>query len=121
MRASRKKFLRKSHQSTIESFSKDRLYSGHVLWVLFFMLWGVFLSGMLEKKLGAPGIWQAVELKNLLNQKKKILTHYKTAEENLSYQRQGLLEDSGVQEREIRRVLGYAAQSEIIFDFGGSE
>jgi cell division protein FtsB len=87
------------------------------LWIGIFCLWLVFLSGIA----GAPGVIQAVKLSSLLQSKHAQVT---VAQVDISKLETdiALLETSRVvQEREVRRVLGYAGNDEIIFDFTGSE
>ena len=77
----------------------------------------ILLSGVLSSFLGSPGIYQAIQLQEILNSKQSQFDH---AENDLmSLQEDSvLLEKSKImQQREIRRILGYAAPNELIFDF----
>jgi cell division protein FtsB len=87
------------------------------LWLCAFALWGLFLSGVGASFVGSPGVIQAVRLKRLLDSK---LTQSSALQAELTQLRTEAiqLERSKVtQQREIRRVLGYTAPDEIIFDF----
>jgi hypothetical protein len=82
-----------------------------------FGLWILFLSGMLANFVGSPGILQAIRLKNLLESKKLQLAQAQEELRRLKTDAILLENNRFAQQREIRRVLGYAAGDEIIFDF----
>jgi cell division protein FtsB len=81
----------------------------------------MFLSGAGASFVGSPGVLQGVRLKKLLESKRTALL--KLEDEVIRGEEEsGRLEKSRlVQEREIRRSLGYAAPDELIFDFTASE
>lgn len=86
-------------------------------WTCVFALWGVLLSGVLASLGGGPGVLQGMRLNALLESKATQKSELETEIDRLNRD-SDLLEKSKVaQEREIRRVLGYAAPDEIIFDF----
>ena len=87
------------------------------VWACVFGLWGLFLSGALASFVGSPGIIQAIRLKNLLESKQANVTRIQEEVRVLTTEAVQLEKSKVVQQREIRRVLGYAAQDEIIFDF----
>jgi hypothetical protein len=98
-----------------------RKISPNRIWILIFGIWLVFLSGVLNPLTGSPGVLQAVQLQRILNNK---LTQIDVAENQLiALQEEStrLEKNPLTQEREIRRVLGYAAPSELIFDFSADE
>jgi hypothetical protein len=86
-------------------------------WITVFGVWFVFLSGLLTPFLGTPGIIQALRLRHTLETKQALVSLHE--DELLRLQsRIGQLQKSPVaQQVEIRRVLGYAAPNELIFDF----
>ena len=87
------------------------------LWTAFFTLWGLFLSGLFSQWTGSPGILQAVQLKAHLDQKKELLAASEAEVASLIAEQKRYREDSRIQELEIRKVLGYAANDEVIFEF----
>jgi cell division protein FtsB len=94
------------------------------VWIALFSVWGLILTGTLAGLLGSfvgPGVLQAVRLQNLLQAKNtqldKIQTHINELQTDAA-----LIEKSPVtQQREIRRVLGYAAADEIVFEFSSNQ
>src|SRR4051812_16212824 len=88
------------------------------VWGLVFAFWTLFLSGVVA----SPGTLQAVRLHDLLADRQ---THVEQVQEDirkLQTEAEELEKNKVVQQREIRRVLGYAANDELIFDFSsGSE
>jgi cell division protein FtsB len=75
------------------------------------------LTGALHSVFGSPGALQAVRLKDLLAAKQAQVERIQNQVHGLE-EEQARLETSRVlQQREIRRVLGYAAPDEMIFDF----
>lgn len=91
------------------------------VWMMVFGVWGVFLSGALSGFVGSPGIVQAVRLSNLLETKRTVLAEKESEIARLDQERIRLETSRAAQEREIRRVLGYAAADELIFDFTVAE
>lgn len=91
--------------------------SGPVFWGVVFLLWLGFLSGGLSRFGGSPGILQAIRMKQLLVAKQERLKQLSEQVEKLRVEAQKLETDRNTQIREIRRVLGYTAPDEIIFDF----
>jgi cell division protein FtsB len=87
------------------------------LWTALFALWGLLLSGILASFVGSPGIIQALRLKSLLASKQAQIERMQN--ELIKLQNDAVQLDHGkvAQQREIRRVLGYAAADEIVFDF----
>ena len=90
-------------------------------WILLFSLWLLFLTGIFSHVLGTPGILQAVRLRNLLAEKNAHLLRAQGDLQKLQGEIAQLETSRFAQAREIRKVLGYAANDEIIFDFGLSE
>ena len=81
-------------------------------------MWVFFLTGAASGIVGSPGATQAIRLQNLLHAKVARLDKIQTQLTVLQAQSRGLEKNPIVQQREIRRVLGYAAPDELIFDFG---
>jgi cell division protein FtsB len=90
-------------------------------WACVFAVWAVLLSGVAAQFVGSPGVIQAVRLKNLLASQQADLESEWKEVTRLQDEARYLEKSKVVQQREIRRVLGYAASDEIIFDFTGSD
>lgn len=87
------------------------------VWASCFSLWALFLSGVFANFVGSPGVIQAIRLKSLLETKQLQVTKLQDELKRLQTEAVQLEKSKVVQQREIRRVLGYAAPEEIIFDF----
>lgn len=87
------------------------------LWLCAFALWGLFLSGVCASFVGSPGVIQAVRLKRLLDSKVADQVQVQGDLRRLQTEAIQLERSKVTQQREIRRVLGYTAPDEIIFDF----
>jgi len=83
------------------------------LWLAIFAIWTISLSGLV----GMPGVFQSLRLKSLLNSKETQINQIQGDVKRLQQEVLGLEKNKVIQKREIRRVLGYAAQDELIFDF----
>ncbi len=93
----------------------------HRLWVVLFFLWIIFLSGVIKTWVGTPGVYQAIGLRMLLDQK---VNEREQLEKSLASRLKEITDlekNRLVQEREIRRVLGYTAPGELVFDFPTKE
>ncbi len=91
------------------------------IWIGVFAVWLVFLSGILNPFIGSPGMLQSVQLQRILNHKQKQIDVAENQLIALQEDSMRLEKHSLTQEREIRRVLGYAAPNELIFDFSADE
>ncbi len=87
------------------------------VWIGIFLIWGVFLSGLLTPWLQTPGLWQYSKLTTLRDQKKVELSQLEAKIEAKDQERIALESNPDLQEKEIRRVLGYVSPNEIVFDF----
>lgn len=100
-------------------FRADR-WTPNRVWLGVFAFWILMLSGVTFRFFGNPGVLQALQLARHLDQKQAELARLDSHVTDIEREA-ALLERSRVfQEREIRRVLGYASEDEIIFDFGSS-
>ena len=86
-------------------------------WLTLFGFWMLFLTGVFANALGTPGILQSVRLNNLHRIKQTSLSRLQEGLHQLQTEVADLETNRFAQQREIRRVLGYAAPDEIIFDF----
>lgn len=91
------------------------------LWLAIFGLWLILLSGIFAGLGGSPGVIQALRLQSLLSQKQTELATLEANVEAIGQESAELEKNPIVQEREIRKVLGYAGPDEIIFDFSLSQ
>lgn len=100
--------------------SKKKFRPVH-LWSFAFALWALFLSGVMGDFVGSPGVVQAQRLKSLLDHKQSQVHGLEAEIARIDSGRYKMEKSSYAQLREIRRVLGYAAPDEIIFDFTSAE
>jgi hypothetical protein len=91
------------------------------LWLTLFGLWLMLLTGILASFVGSPGIVQAIRLKNLLEIKNEQLSRAQEELKKLQADSALLEHNRYAQAREIRKVLGYAAHDELIFDFSSGD
>jgi len=75
------------------------------------------LSGFVTHLTGSPGIWQAHQLNLLLTEQRQKLQDVETESVRLDALITNMNTNMEFQEREVRRVLGYVASNEIVFDF----
>ena len=87
--------------------------SPHRIWLGIFGVWVFLLTGIFS----GPGVIQAIRLHSLLSAKQAELVQVQFDIDSLQSQAENLQKSPMAQEREIRRVLGYAAPDELIFDF----
>lgn len=99
-----------------KSSRKARLTPNRI-WALVFIVWSLFLSGAFAAVTGAPGILQAWRLGRLLDQRLATSAGLERHVQRLHVEQLRLERSPSVQRREIRRVLGYAAHDELVFDF----
>ena len=97
---------------------KPKNLNAHRIWLGLFGIWTFLLTGALSGLIGSPGVLQAIRLQNLLHSKANRLDKIQTQVNDLQAEAEHLEKSPAVQQREIRRVLGYAAPDELIFDFG---
>lgn len=87
------------------------------LWTTIFGVWLLFLSGLFNSFTGSPGFFQHFRLRGLLRERQETLAALNGRLHDLQVGAARLESSPAVQEREIRRVLGYAAPGELFFDF----
>lgn len=87
------------------------------IWWLIFGCWAILLSGALAGIGGSPGVIQAVQLDRLLQAREEQAHVLEREVQELDEERLRLLKNRAAQEREVRRVLGYVASDELIFEF----
>ena len=88
----------------------------HRVWIGLFALWALVLTGVFSQFTSTPGVWQAWQLERMVDNREEQLAQLEARTQQLERDRK-LLETSPVaQEREARRVLGYVAPDELVFD-----
>src|SRR5689334_3316650 len=90
-------------------------------WLGLFALWSLLLTGALAGFVGSPGILQALRLKGLLAAKEAQVLSLEAQVHALELEAARLERSRFTQQREIRKILGYAASDELIFDFTPSD
>ncbi len=94
----------------------------HRLWAGAFVIWLFLLSGVLTQVLGMPpGGLQLLRLNGLLRSKQAQLAEIESQIIGLSSDQVRLEQSQVEQKREIRRVLGYVAKDEIVFEFSSAD
>lgn len=87
------------------------------IWVYAFGAWTLLLSGVFTPVTGTPGFAQWMKLRSLLDGKRQKIIELEERHAFLEDEIRRLEKSSAHQEREIRKVLGYVAPGELIFDF----
>lgn len=100
---------------------KEEWLTPRRVWLGVFALWALFLTGVLSPIGGGPGVLQAWRLYALDDNKDAQIAELESEIEQLGRDAERLEKSRVAQEREIRRVLGYAAPDEIIFDFTAAD
>ncbi len=87
----------------------------------FFGIWLVFLTGLLgifsKSPAIPPGVYQSMQLASLLNDRQAEISALRQELDALAAEERALRTNPRHQQREIRRVLGFTAPDEVIFDF----
>ncbi len=94
------------------------LLTPNKIWIGIFCLWALLLSGLLHSFIKSPGALQAYQLDSMLRSKQAQIDDSENQLITLQDEAKNLETNRTAQEREIRKVLGYAATNELIFDFG---
>ncbi len=89
------------------------------LWILFFSVWSLFLTGALSFWIEAPGAYQAWKLRSVLQSKREKVKTLQVQAQSLEQQTKNLQNNKFAQLVEIRKVLGYVAKDELVFEFHG--
>ena len=92
-------------------------FSPHQAWLVFFGVWTVILSGVFADFVGTPGLVQWRKLESLYQLKRIDQNRLEADLERMQNEIVRMEKDTEVQRREIRRVLGYLAPDEMVFEF----
>ena len=87
------------------------------MWKLFFIVWALLITGLFHAWTKTPGIKQWFELRSLLAERRSLIEHTEKSSNALKDIEHQLETNPVAQEREIRRVLGFVDQNEIVFEF----
>lgn len=92
------------------------------VWVALFALWLFLLTGVTHRiGAGSPGVLQYWSLNSLLRDRQSHLAGIDREIAKLEEEAHALEKSRIVQEREIRKTMGYVGENEIIFDFSLSQ
>ncbi len=86
-------------------------------WLALFGIWTLLLSGVFADFVGTPGLVQWRKLEELYQLKKSEQERLEYELARVQKEIVDLEKDPEAQRREIRRLLGYVAPDEVIFEF----
>ena len=92
-------------------------FSIHQVWFVFFGIWFVLLSGVLDFWLHTPGLKQWASVESSLLDKRHEIDKIEVRSNLLKTIAIQLESNPSAQEREIRKVLGYLGENEVVFEF----
>lgn len=88
------------------------------VWIGIFAFWFFLLTGVTyEMGAGSPGLLQFSRLNDLLKDRQSQLSDSDTELEKIEIEAVALEKSRVIQEREIRKTMGYVGENELIFDF----
>ena len=83
----------------------------------FFGIWLVLVSGLLDFWLKSPGIKQWLQVEYQVHERRQEIADIEAKSEQFKNVIHQLETNPVAQEREIRKVLGYLSNQEIVFEF----
>ena len=86
------------------------------LWFAFFGLWLLLISGLFDFWIQSPGLKQWIQVEWLLKGKSQEIAAIEAKSESMKNAIHQLESNPIAQEREIRKVLGYLGDQEIVFE-----
>jgi hypothetical protein len=86
------------------------------MWLAFFGIWFVLVSGVLDFWLKSPGLKQWIQVELLLRNKRQEIVEIEAKSDAFKNVASQLEHNPVAQEREIRKVLGYLGDHEIVFE-----
>ncbi len=86
-------------------------------WLGFFCVWLVLLSGLLDFWFQSPGLKAWFKVKDSLNDRRDEIASVEAKTLILHEVSRQLDSNAVAQEREIRKVLGYLGENEVVFEF----
>jgi cell division protein FtsB len=86
------------------------------LWMGFFGIWLLLVSGLLDFWIKSPGLKQWLQVELLVHKKQQEIAEIEAKSENYKNIIRQLETNPVAQEREIRKVLGYLGEQEVVFE-----
>ena len=86
-------------------------------WAIFFAVWLILLTGLLDAWLQTPGLKQWYKVEAALRGRRQEIAAIEAKTELMKETAKQLDANGVAQEREIRRVLGYLGEHEVVFEF----
>jgi len=88
------------------------------VWLAVFAIWLFMLSGVSQSVgLGSPGLLQLLRLSSLLEERQAHSLEIDQEIAKLESESIALEKSRTLQEKEIRKTMGYVGENEVIFDF----
>lgn len=87
------------------------------LWLFFFGFWLLLLTGLLDFWIQSPGLKQWYKVGSTLQDRRQEIADIEAKTELLQNAAHQLEFNTVAQEREIRKILGYLGESELVFEF----
>ncbi len=87
------------------------------VWISFFAVWLLLLSGVLDFWIQSPGLKQWYRVSSMLRERRHEIGAVEARSAYLTQVARELQLNPVAQEREIRKVLGFLDQQEAVFEF----
>jgi cell division protein FtsB len=87
------------------------------MWFGFFGIWLILVSGLLDFWIKSPGLKQWAQVELLVRKQRQEIAEVEAKSESFKSTAHQLENNPIAQEREIRKVLGYLGDQEIVFEF----
>ena len=87
------------------------------MWFGFFGIWLILVSGLLDFWINSPGLKQWFQVELLVRKERQEIAEIEAKTESYKQIAHQLENNPIAQEREIRKVLGYLGDQEIVFEF----
>ncbi len=91
------------------------------VWLGFFGIWSLLLSGLLDFWVQSPGLKQWMKVGDTLKERRQEIADVEARTVLFQSMARQLETNSVAQEREIRKVLGYLGDNELVFEFTPKE
>ncbi|MBC7397911.1 MAG: hypothetical protein H7333_10755 [Bdellovibrionales bacterium] len=98
-----------------------RTLSMNRVWLGFFAIWSLLLSGLLDAWVQSPGLKQWMRVGETLKERRQEIADVEARTVLFQSMAKQLESNSVAQEREIRKVLGYLGEQELVFEFTPKE
>jgi hypothetical protein len=89
------------------------------VWLAFFGVWMVLLTGVLDFWIQTPGLKQLWRVSSMLESRRHEIDGIESKTVLLNQVSKELQDNPIAQEREVRKVLGYLGDQEVVFEFSG--